>query len=261
MKDRAFTLIELLVVIAIIAILAAILFPVFAQAKAAAKKAQCISQSKQVGLAQMMYMNDADDTYCPPFCGPVPGPDYINDDLTWDRLLQPYIKNTGLISCPSDTVSPRIKTRDYGVVQRSYTMPSNMGWNWWDGSGPYGVTYGVNASKVAFPTITVVLYERDNCNDGQWDWCAVGDGTNELAHRHNKFSNLIYADGHVKGVFANRMADGTGNAILPGYRCWPQFNSGYLPYMNSRWSGNWYDIIPEHDGLDVTCGGTNGNWP
>ncbi|HLK14176.1 MAG TPA: prepilin-type N-terminal cleavage/methylation domain-containing protein, partial [Fimbriimonadaceae bacterium] len=65
MLKRAFTLIELLVVIAIIAILAAILFPVFAQAKAQAKRSVCLSNFKQVGLAILMYSNDADDTMVP----------------------------------------------------------------------------------------------------------------------------------------------------------------------------------------------------
>src|ERR1700760_1429785 len=64
-KSRAFTLIELLVVIAIIAILAAILFPVFAQAKQAAKKAVCLSNTKQIVLAELMYQNDYDDYLCP----------------------------------------------------------------------------------------------------------------------------------------------------------------------------------------------------
>src|SRR5580700_10346753 len=62
-KKKAFTLIELLVVIAIIAILAAILFPVFAQAKAAAKKTVCLSNGNQIGIALMLYLNDFDDTY------------------------------------------------------------------------------------------------------------------------------------------------------------------------------------------------------
>src|SRR4051812_19231645 len=64
-KNRAFTLIELLVVIAIIAILAAILFPVFAQAKEAAKKISCLSNVKQIALASLMYSNDYDDTFAP----------------------------------------------------------------------------------------------------------------------------------------------------------------------------------------------------
>src|SRR3954468_11217893 len=66
-KRNAFTLIELLVVIAIIAILAAILFPVFAQAKEAAKKAVCVSNTKQVSLAWQMYATDYDDTMCPAY--------------------------------------------------------------------------------------------------------------------------------------------------------------------------------------------------
>src|SRR5271163_4751118 len=64
-NSKAFTLIELLVVIAIIAILAAILFPVFAQAKEAAKKAVCISNTKQIVLAELIYQGDYDDTFCP----------------------------------------------------------------------------------------------------------------------------------------------------------------------------------------------------
>jgi len=97
---RAFTLIELLVVIAIIAILAAILFPVFAQAKEAAKKTTCLSNGKEQGLATLMYGGDYDDTvvpwltcsgaasYCPG--GPTNRPDRI-----WTGKLQPYIKNGG----------------------------------------------------------------------------------------------------------------------------------------------------------------------
>jgi len=257
-KRNAFTLIELLVVIAIIAILAAILFPVFAQAKEAAKKTQCLSNVKQLGTAQVLYMGDYDDSFAPPFCGPVPGPDYINDNMTWDRLIQPYLKNLQMLACPSDQYSPTVNTLK-GKIKRSYTMPSNMGWRWWD-SGPWGVTFGVNQSQVGFPSITVLFYERDNCNDGQWDWCAVGDGTNELAHRHSKMSNLGYVDSHAKAV----RGDPANHkfAILPGYRCWPYpQNQSYDDPMNSRWSGNWHDIIPEHDGLDVTCGGTAGNWP
>jgi prepilin-type N-terminal cleavage/methylation domain-containing protein len=95
-KRKAFTLIELLVVIAIIAILAAILFPVFAQAKAAAKKASSLSNTKQVALAELMYMTDYDDTYVvevawdanspPAFLGGVPY-------QPWPWLVLPYQKN------------------------------------------------------------------------------------------------------------------------------------------------------------------------
>src|SRR5216117_760328 len=93
-QKRAFTLIELLVVIAIIAILAAILFPVFAQAKEAAKKTQCLSNQKNIGLAIIMYVNDYDDFLPRSIAhdydntGSVMGPDRL-----WSQVIYPYVKN------------------------------------------------------------------------------------------------------------------------------------------------------------------------
>jgi prepilin-type N-terminal cleavage/methylation domain-containing protein/prepilin-type processing-associated H-X9-DG protein len=94
-KTKAFTLIELLVVIAIIAILAAILFPVFAQAKLAAKKTVDLSNTKEIGLALMMYSNDYDDSA--PFSRVVSNPSYwwTANMLNWRDLIYPYIKNGG----------------------------------------------------------------------------------------------------------------------------------------------------------------------
>lgn len=95
MKKRAFTLIELLVVIAIIAILAAILFPVFAQAKAAAKKAVAISNVKEITLGGIMYSSDYDDIYVPYFSSVVyKGGSYYyyNPQQYWPSLLSPYIQ-------------------------------------------------------------------------------------------------------------------------------------------------------------------------
>jgi prepilin-type N-terminal cleavage/methylation domain-containing protein/prepilin-type processing-associated H-X9-DG protein len=94
---RAFTLIELLVVIAIIAILAAILFPVFAQAKVAAKKTASVSNAKQNVLAQFMYENDNDDVYISSWARGFPG-----DSGFW---TQPYMKNLGVLMEPNKTVS------------------------------------------------------------------------------------------------------------------------------------------------------------
>src|SRR5487761_2453452 len=101
---RGFTLIELLVVIAIIAILAAILFPVFAQAKAAAKKIVAVSDVKQLALASLMYSTDYDDEFC--------AEGYANSannwgwQMTWQMETLPYIKNTGIFLAPGDSHGP-----------------------------------------------------------------------------------------------------------------------------------------------------------
>src|SRR4051812_5715235 len=114
MKNRAFTLIELLVVIAIIAILAAILFPVFAQAKAAAKRTACMSNEKQVGIGLYLYVQDSDDTL--PMANYPAAPIYVGPpftqfawhagpgagELNWADLLLVYTKNIKIFACPED---------------------------------------------------------------------------------------------------------------------------------------------------------------
>ena len=116
--NRGFTLIELLVVIAIIAILAAILFPVFAQAREKARQTSCLSNMKQMGAAMMMYAQDADETLFMYRIGsdvtPVPNPantvsgpsDGVgvkSENITfWNQILNPYVKNDGIWKCPSN---------------------------------------------------------------------------------------------------------------------------------------------------------------
>lgn len=118
MSKKAFTLIELLVVIAIIAILAAILFPVFAQAKAAAKKSACLSNTKQMGTAIMMYTTDYDDVYCQAYyypndtgSAPVNG---VGGYVQWSGLMQPYIKNFDIFRCPGSKLSGLAPTNFIG---------------------------------------------------------------------------------------------------------------------------------------------------
>src|SRR5262249_50337883 len=110
-SSHAFTLIELLVVIAIIAILAAILFPVFAQAREAARKTSCLSNTKQLGLAIMQYVQDYDETYpMNEWNGSTIG--VADNDtrsgnyfslVTWMWQIMPYTKNRQIFVCPSDT--------------------------------------------------------------------------------------------------------------------------------------------------------------
>src|SRR5471032_2497520 len=107
MLSRAFTLIELLVVIAIIAILAAILFPVFAQAKFAAKKTVDLSNAKQIGLAVKLYLNDSDDTM-PIFYAYNSDPGIYTPPAHHgtEVLLEPYVKSPALFKSPLDSGGP-----------------------------------------------------------------------------------------------------------------------------------------------------------
>ena len=117
-----FTLIELLVVIAIIAILAAILFPVFAQAREAARKTSCISNTKQLGLGTMMYVQDYDEMYpCNSWDGALMGT--VDNDIRADRRrftlwmwrIMPYLKNKQILVCPSDPALGKNGWRGYST--------------------------------------------------------------------------------------------------------------------------------------------------
>src|SRR5688500_9028814 len=103
-QQRAFTLIELLVVIAIIALLAAILFPVFARARENARRSSCQSNMKQIALAQMQYTQDYDEKFTGSHISQVPDdltPGSCKTYNTWGYLLQPYIKSKEVFYCPS----------------------------------------------------------------------------------------------------------------------------------------------------------------
>jgi prepilin-type N-terminal cleavage/methylation domain-containing protein len=145
MKRRGFTLIELLVVIAIIAILAAILFPVFAKARDAARRSTCLSNTKQIGTAILMYAQDYDEMLVPPSVGTC----QAADSFGWGDLVQPYAKNTGLLQCPSNTVKVRVvNTMGASRIVRDRGGNTNAGddcTNSGAATGTFNYSYGVNA--------------------------------------------------------------------------------------------------------------------
>ena len=170
---QGFTLIELLVVIAIIAILAAILFPVFAQAREKARAISCLSNTKQIGVAQLMYAQDYDETIVPfRACprSPVPGePNAVlctTVDLaipqTWTETLQPYLKNHQLLFCPSFSEATTMKAMDEKDCDGDGTptsgsrgyLPPKAGSKDFGGGPGYLSHYGIGFSAKPLPSDT-----------------------------------------------------------------------------------------------------------
>jgi prepilin-type N-terminal cleavage/methylation domain-containing protein/prepilin-type processing-associated H-X9-DG protein len=147
---KGFTLIELLVVIAIIAILAAILFPVFAQAREKARQTSCLSNCKQWGTATRMYMQDYDDIY----------PLAWNDrgENGYDTALFPYIKSKGVYECPSNKVTPRYYGWSYattGPLPGSYALNGDL-------TARFDVKnhrMSIPEASVEFPSTTIMVTE------------------------------------------------------------------------------------------------------
>jgi len=190
-SKKAFTLIELLVVIAIIAILAAILFPVFAQAKLAAKKTSSLSNVKQLGLAIQMYLNDYDDRYLPAFNGATPGGAWgeyssagVDLHILWDINIQPYVKSINLFFSPVDSeAGHELNNLSWAGVGISFgTNGWLTGWNngfllhgpmgieGWQGwlNGADGTNGSLNASAITQPASTVLIAEHDSADVAAW---------------------------------------------------------------------------------------------
>jgi prepilin-type N-terminal cleavage/methylation domain-containing protein/prepilin-type processing-associated H-X9-DG protein len=211
MKNRAFTLIELLVVIAIIAILAAILFPVFAQAREKARQTACLSNAKQLGTATIMYVQDYDETL-PLINMADPQIASVNcyANFKWQDELFPYIKNAGIFTCPSDSDPNKIWVPQAQRLAASPTCNTGRGpggsysANAWYDHVP--VTAGASApfrasmAQVEAPADTIFISETNpNVNGQLWTTAPVlaGAATNVTT----TLRQMIIAPNAVPPVF------------------------------------------------------------
>lgn len=225
-RNSAFTLIELLVVIAIIAILAAILFPVFAKAREKARQAACLSNQKQIGNAMMMYAQDYDEMFPCWTDRYMPGSGLTLDlpEYYWNAKLTPYLKsgdpgknkNTGVWQCPSLGISGEPAEKPDGTVSYSYGYSQHFIYNN-PGFFP-AASSGLGAAAYRYPALpemdapasTIAVGEsgynaRLASPDSYQTWTRkyvnnppAPQSYWEVPDRHNGGSNYVFADGHAK---------------------------------------------------------------
>ncbi len=215
MRRRGFTLIELLVVIAIIAILAAILFPVFARAREKARQASCQSNLKQIALAWLMYAQDYDERVMPARYGL--GASGAGCGIWWyEGIIDPYTKNRQMLVCPSETALYGNVT-NYGYNNRM--VSNNQGLNPAVGCYSQG---GMALAKLTRPAEDGVFGDVypwcpwDGNGNGQWGSKPTGyDTCGATALRHNDMANVAFADGHVKTLGTLGLAPGSPSVWAP----------------------------------------------
>jgi prepilin-type N-terminal cleavage/methylation domain-containing protein/prepilin-type processing-associated H-X9-DG protein len=221
----AFTLIELLVVITIIAILAAILFPVFAQAREKARQTSCLSNMRQLGTALSMYVQDYDEAFPPSQSAlltdrRIPSSDRILAPTYGASRITPYVKNGEVFLCPSDRATQMWVPLDGTPYRYSYYLNARLalgshpffnspsaGWGVFIANDPQATR---SLSEITVPADTIAISERDGRRPDEhvnaWrDVVPFNPGLPDLdprngrgTTRHSGGSNHIYTDGHVK---------------------------------------------------------------
>ena len=218
----AFTLVELLVVIAIIAILAAILFPVFARARENGRRASCQSNLKQIGLGLIQYSQDYDEIFIADWYGENtddgPGDTYppggAKVSYKWADAAYPYIKSEQVFTCPSASGNSAIPYVYYRNIPNGSSRPYNQ-------LGSYTIVHGygvndatrtppvshpisttnnrlVNLSQAATPATTAWVLDGDG--DFYTQVVPAGNLDTNLIDRHLETINVLWLDGHVKAV-------------------------------------------------------------
>ncbi|BCM93760.1 hypothetical protein IAD21_05651 [Abditibacteriota bacterium] len=211
-QAHAFTLIELLVVIAIIAILAAILFPVFSRARENARRASCQSNLKQMALSLKQYIQDYDERYPNLSTGAgAPGP------YGWVDTMQPYIKSMQIVQCPSDTTEPGTGAGAAGYTD--YYINAALG-NTGTATSPVYNVGGISEAAIENSSLTILLADGSGASaystaryrgngytvEGATAVTAPGYGpvggglvtSGSIYQKHLEGFNLAFVDGHVK---------------------------------------------------------------
>jgi len=185
LSRKGFTLIELLVVIAIIAILAAILFPVFARAREKARETSCLSNVKQINLGIQMYVQDYDGTYPLAYY-------YAGGGTSWAAQVNPYINQAmeeGIWWCPSSGL-----TKSWGhSAYIHYGLNAHIDWSIYPPSTHEG--------QIEHPSEKVCIGEtiyNTSTNYGWYNW--FGFTSSHTRYSHNDRQNLGFCDGHAKGA-------------------------------------------------------------
>jgi prepilin-type N-terminal cleavage/methylation domain-containing protein/prepilin-type processing-associated H-X9-DG protein len=269
-KSFAFTLIELLVVIAIMAIIAAILFPVFSQAKEAAKRTSCLTNAQQIVLALIMYANDSDDMT--PSVWQKEDNSEINDQ--W-QLEAPYIKSIDLFYCPDDSFTgcayseglPGLKTdkcisygANWGPMQ-SFNSGTEEGglyqnYNSSTSSMPYNWSPGISMTTIVNPAN--MFAEGDTDDKPFYSLCmgsilsrygspggSIPMPTSLASIRHGGRFNFSYTDGHAKNL---QMQGGIWTNAIG----WPAYPSGTPSPVLIPPTNHWGDYCADPKGTIQT---------
>ena len=250
---KGFTLIELLVVIAIIAILAAILFPVFAQAREKARSVSCTSNFRQLGTSFTMYLQDYDEVVLPRYmaCPSTGAAAFPDESRLWNATIQPYVKNKQIFTCPSSSEKRYGDTwNTRGFITAGYNQTIS-GWYW--ATDACGQMILPTLPEISYPSKNVMFADSmgGDVANGYRGYLFGNTGLNvpytttsggSIGGRHNEGTNLTFFDGHAKWYKGTTLL---GNPNAP-YRC------DDTSFFSGSW---WMDVNAAHLKFNIsdTC--------